>query len=321
MHEPKPIEHSIFMGQVADNGYQIQTPAGTTSYLLEKPGSTKYKTYEPLVENPALFAEFAELEPTKEAITDFANKYGLLIGKGYPVVKGSKSNFSTAVTPGDPVLIWFNEIAHMKALMTIWRHYLEQNKEALAQWFYWENGQIKCVPLTKTYPGDNSPYAWHDFSQSVNNLLAIPKVAAQIIPGDILLPVKIFVMTVVNDKLVQYPALAQITINVNGLILAPKFQPKNLLSVLWFQFSRYVIGELKVTPCIVCGGWVEFTDGKKMKAHPACSNRWRVKKSRIRPDVLRLHAEGKTVSEITLALNADRRMVLQILEVANGRFN
>ena len=81
-----PINDLVFLEwQARRDGYQVQEQpavpdigASAGPYLI--PIGRSGFIYRPMEEHPSMFREFADLEPTPEAVVSFANKYGAPIG-------------------------------------------------------------------------------------------------------------------------------------------------------------------------------------------------------------------------------------------------
>ncbi len=64
------------------------------------------------------------------------------------------------------------------------------------------------------------------------------------------------------------------------------YQPSSLISLMWYQFFRYITGEQKLKQCSVCKEMYDI--GEKSgnpiwdKRCPTCANRLRVKKNKVK---------------------------------------
>ena len=83
------------------DGYQIV--ANDAGGMVLKAAGTRMLTYEPLQEAPALFRQFADIKPTKDAIRDFASQYGL------PTKDDSCAIHS-----------WYKRVERMRSAVELW---------------------------------------------------------------------------------------------------------------------------------------------------------------------------------------------------------
>jgi hypothetical protein len=75
MRESQPLGFDLKWSRCVD-GYKL----ADNSTIIES-NSPDFEIYRPL-KNRALFAEFADQKPTPQGMLEFANQYGLMIGKG-----------------------------------------------------------------------------------------------------------------------------------------------------------------------------------------------------------------------------------------------
>lgn len=97
--------------------------------------STRYKVYDPR-SKPALFRNFAELEPTEDAIQRFANEYGPL-GLFGPIEVQLEHGGKTFPN-GEQFEVWVREIRHMRQAVNA--------LEALEQALYAHDGRPELAP-------------------------------------------------------------------------------------------------------------------------------------------------------------------------------
>lgn len=310
-----PIETGIFVWRRADLGYEIVDveKSELVNYVIDNrdgyalsggrcilPKSHKRSPVNNILENyPLLFTEFsglAELGLSEGSIINFADKYGLLL-PDY-VLHYSHDNLMSGVlkktgkfpdADGETIDFWHKQIMDMHFALYIWQLYLNEEVPVLQSGITQSPGNIKyhfefpsyskMVPLRK-YPSSKDTL---DFDKAEK--------------GGTLLQAKFYVQVAINEKCKQFPVSPYLLLDKDNN-LKQRFRPSSLISLLWFQFFRYVTGEQKVKQCPVCNKWDDVSDeGDKTRWNdrcPKCANRLRVQKTSVKKRYL----SGMSIDEI-----------------------
>jgi hypothetical protein len=111
----------------------------------------------PTFQPPGLFRRFAKLSLTRDAIGDFANKYGFLGSDPIPLHYPSGTHHAeNKLKLGEPLLFWKEEIERMCLLVNLWDCVLDTERKgsagALARHIVWNHpGETKIVRLVLKY--------------------------------------------------------------------------------------------------------------------------------------------------------------------------
>lgn len=244
----------------------------TDGLPLESSGGSQI-SYEPLKKNRALFLEFATLEPTSEAVTRFANKYGLL-GEDIDEPVSLEGKGCREDGEGDPVKRWFEEIGSMK--------------EAVDTWW-------SAKGLTQPGPGGEKA-AEHEPDK--HSMTATKALAAGL-------------RNILADRLSESVVLEPVIMPewAKGL-LGLCLRPSNLPAAMWLQFAIAVEEDKEFRQCSICDAWMEVTPESRRKDAKYCSNKCRTEAYRKRQAAARvLHEKGKSPAEIARELGTDVKTV------------
>lgn len=216
------------------------------------------------------FLEFIELND-KKAILNFATNYGLL-SEGTVLIPESLSFYSNSKstkindlkyvgTYGEPITLWFKQIAEMRVVHDIWLAVKNENQEYLQDNISGEKDNYGAFILIK-HRGIKNFVSTLDTWFSVSDLksLAIN-----------------FLTEFMNQKLSINWVAPKLDVNFDGIPkIYGQYYSKRILSTLWYQLFRTIIGELRFERCSVCRSWEDVTDKRTTwTKHPKCSNRER----------------------------------------------
>jgi hypothetical protein len=268
-----------FRWKVAVGGYQwTDTEAGRSLCAADahQPdwsfSSDRYlRDYRPL-ERSGLFWEFAELDPTEEPITKFADNFGLL---GTSSELQSRSRLQAIEVRPEPFALWKREIEELQAAVILWRIIASGNKK-----------------LLKRLHAEFSP---RDVPLAVQRYLHVDD-PAMFLLGKI---------QRMSDLRLRENVLTRVLFAGNSPRLNVVLQPQSLLSAMWLQFAAAVDAHKSFSKCPQCGVPFEVsrdTSGKRRSAR-FCSVRCRVAHYRGRIDRARqMNSEGTPESEIARVL-------------------
>ena len=256
------------------------------------------KTYRPLTDESGLFQEFARLEPEREAILKFANRYGRLWGQ--------------VLNWGEPLWAWEGNIALMRFHITIWEAVKLNDEQSLKRLFEWR-GQ-------KGRASDDETFIFKQWIPA-RNCSRYVKYLSRFVYKD----------SRDHDDVTR-AAQGYLSAAIEQMLFASvtprmKFQPGqnfqlamtlgNLQDVLWFQFAQAILGDRNFRDCEVCGRPFEIGPGIGNRQKVYCGSKCKMQAHRERVDKVRkLKARGMTVAQIAKATGLGRDQVKRYL--ANG---
>ena len=274
-----PVKIDVYTQYVSDNGYEIIKDVHL-QYIAAKGGKLSPQTTI-LEKHPALFTEFAGLAeiPGVDCLIQFANKYGLL--KPYEEhTHSSISGIEASVdTPRESCTFWATQSLLMSTFLDMWQsRALKKSNSSIAR---------KCINL-------NSP-GFEKYKQLLQNRGELPR--GEFTSGEDSLVVKFDVQQIINCQLKEYPVTPCLLFDEKN-DLKQYFRPSSLLSLMWFQFFRYVTGQQKIKQCPVCSDWYDVSDDSNKTRWnnrcTKCANRLRVQKTSVKKRYL----SGLSVDEI-----------------------
>jgi hypothetical protein len=333
--EEKPIDLAVLfrrtrkrLGQ--ESGSNI---ASESNWLLEPnpppiEGSS-LQPYDALSVEPPLFRTFANLEPSREGILEFANRYGPLgaaTGRRPSGISsdGIQTSLQLQQIPEDQHF-WQSNIIEMKELLDLWNLYESCDIHGLSELIRWDDSetlvQYQRRPKSKsltlnaqsnaTDPVVVAQKATYDQSEPQNEL---ERTFERFTPGDVLLPALIHLQRTINTKLENVESFGgefppRLVWSRNGALSLTR-TPPSLFAMLWLQFAGTVTATARYTACLTCGRWVRIGSDAARSSRHYCSNACRTRGLRERQRGARsLHAEGKTLQEIAEKLKSDVRTV------------
>ena len=257
-------------------------PKGQPPYLIKNPdGEIETKKF-PLRDSPDLFSDFEALEPTREHVLEFANRYGWL-GIGDPLYTDKGS----VLFHGEGLNLWRNEIVNIQICSRVSEWIDSQNESELAtriEWtpsrdgvrFNWASiGREPINPILYTDRRrierlaklTERGFVRHDYIAGKN---FNPELLTIWTPGDVLGPANAWLVRQIN-KNVHGRVWVGLILDQNGE-KQPVMHAENLLAAIWYQFYGSVIGEKKLVRCEVCKRWMDATKNRRSKRmHSQCS--------------------------------------------------
>jgi hypothetical protein len=323
-----------FSWNVPENGYQwveAQRAAGPgrgpdkgaefERVLVEIP-SGRYRSYNPLLEYPALFRKFATLDQNEAAIQAFANKFGALsLGnvRGFPVLGDYFSTvnmgyFWTAEAEGvgrqevhgDSFNAWRQRIVTMRQAVDIWALVRNGDRVALERFIHWAEGpEIHC-----RYPGRGVSL--------IASPIYHPELLSRVPPGNTIIAAKMFLVRELQENLTGRVSWRPV-LSESGDVCS-RVVPQSLLGCLWLELEDAITGDRTQIPCPVCSEWFEVRSSgvrsDKMYCSPRC-------KTRAHRDLIErarhLRAKGKSPQQIAEAINREVDVVRKWVKTKKGR--
>jgi len=301
---------------------------------VEFPGGDGPLTYYNPLTITGLFRSFADIEPTRESILQFANRYGFLGGRARFSVRSLESRKKRrGYCNGEAFETWVVEILTMRHALEFWQRARARDMKWLSQFIQWSEVPTLGATLA-TYVGPKIPPAASqtplqlEFSIGLKADLSLPAnpidryVFASWAPsalrhgpprpvffplGDELAPAWTALQGIINTKLTHYPANANVgwSESARDRVLRLKLIPTSLISALWLQFATGVEGDRKYRRCETCHVWFEVGTHAREGAK-FCRNACRFKAYRMRQvTARRLHSRGMAIGEIAQRVNSD----------------
>jgi hypothetical protein len=267
----------MVLERVCEGGYEWRNGVdGSERLVPRRAAGSGYRRVELY---PALFREFADLPPTKDAILEFAGRFGDLFNR-YTFNQSVELDDGT-VALGSSYGTWTKEIGDMLALVGLWDHLRRRQIAPLKKVIVWTEKDLSYVIQTP--------------KRSVNETLAhadLPESGyARFSRRNILLPAKCALQREINRRLVELattPCLMWTPDFDQRLV----FTPPNLMGALWLQFAQAVIGQFDLYPCRMCHKFFQRGPGGRRADAITCSDACRQRKSR-NDKAKRLKPRGK----------------------------
>lgn len=257
-----------------------QIDAGETRFLVQNPMATpRHCRYNPLQKNPALYREFASLEPTEEAYARFASLYGDLgVGVFTDASLSStvEATFSDAVH--DPFCRWRSAHAHVRAVTDVLNAIQAEDTNTLRQWFTVTNNGARYHrkdPVTwessgwVTIAGELRDYVWKWAARGDSDaevLLRIARGWAQERIND----------AIGGDKHPGTNCSARVVFDHEREHMTVRIVPETLIGAIWFQCARVLTLNPVFRACKHCGKWFELSPDTRRKQAIYCSDRCKV---------------------------------------------
>jgi len=229
--------------------------------------------------DPFLFKDFINLTDDPEVILNFANRYGWL------GLKEPGEITTERLCLGESFRNWDIERKELKMAFQVWEWI--QNKETgkLKEHVIRDKGEVSFqyyVIGEDEITGDRGK-AWEEAYSRKEVVLFecyMPllggKEAFRIFndPYDLILPAKYFLATLTASKLQSnLIAIPLVTREDNFKF---HLRATTLLQTLWFQFFRFLTGDVKFRRCEICGDLMDVTNYRENKrVHDECSRKIR----------------------------------------------
>ena len=215
------------------------------------------------VPEPGLFREFAALNPVRDAIQEFAGKYGDLFDR-WDIMHTSVR--SGKVVSGTSLDRWKIKIADMRDIMSIWDQIQDKKRQEELKKIIVRSSKEIC------------------YVRGITNItLAREGELSSFDPRDILLPARCALQFEINKRLSDTDTP---TLVVPRLTWTPDyhqrivFQPCNLLAAMWMQFAQAAIGAFRLQQCAGCHKFFQVGPGAKRGHAITCSPACRQRKKR-----------------------------------------
>ncbi|MBP2659697.1 MAG: hypothetical protein H6Q69_2729 [Firmicutes bacterium] len=302
-----PVEIAFFVQYKCDDGYEIVNAekSDLANYIAQNKEAyasmggesivckgDSHSSHKNLIEkHTKLFTEFANLGNRKENIICFADKYGLLLPpESFTVPSGCKVK-NEEYTSGERLAFWRQQIRLMFTALQAWQ-WFDNNDINMLRNVITQEGYLKYRFDFSDYSQEFRIHEWQIQEQDDNNLLY-----NHLLSDDVLLQTKFFVQQIINKQLEAFPIKPALVFD-NKNNLNQYFCPSSLISLMWFQFFRYVTGQQKIKQCPICKDWYDVSDESAetrwTNRCPICANRLRVQKTSIKKRYL----SGMSVDEI-----------------------
>jgi hypothetical protein len=248
------------------------------------------RPYAPLAVS-GLFREFADVQPSKEGILAFANKYGAL-GVGTFFTTGSGSQEAQILGRlGETQARWAAEIARMKEAVTLLDLVRARDEAGLARVLRWREARVDGL-----FPVWPESWAYEGAGHSVP--------LTGYAPSNIFAPAIGLVMAWANEKL-QGRTTLQLADDEEGRPLLT-VRLNTLLTALWVQLAQDVVQPAEYRRCKTCGRWFAVPDDRRKADQVFCQDACKSKDFRQRKArAQQLAAEGKTAKAIAEEVQTD----------------
>ncbi len=247
---------------------------------------TPGRFYRPLVEEPALFREFADLAGplTEETVLSLANRYGAL---------GDDDELEpTTAGAGETLELWSVEYAAMQEMVELADALVVDDEERLSAFARGLRSNRGARLRVDARLGD-------DLVQ-----LGDPEDT-----DTIRVRVHASIGSVVDWRL-AIVVESRLELSQTGDTAQLVHRPRHLLGVLWRQLAVPVAEGRTYRRCEGCGEWMDTSPAAGRVDRRYCSNACRMRAYRQRQDRAReLAAQGATITAIAAELNSDEATV------------
>lgn len=273
-------------------------PLSSVGYAVQR--------YSPLALYSGLFWQFAETDPTREAVKAFADKFGLLGGDAAEMIglPEQQTEKGQATSVGERLGSWRQEILAMRTAVELWDWARTGNVDDLSRYISW------VTPTDVRY--DSHPDWGPDKPRDVRviaNEHDSQNLLEQFRPGDLIQPALYDVQRTVNDRL-KGRASPQLLWDRDRSQLGLYFVPHSLLGALWVQFARAIERNNDFRKCTECGRSYELSPQTARSDKVYCSDACRNKAYRKRrAEAVRLCGDGMPLDEIARQLDVDVEVV------------
>jgi hypothetical protein len=272
------LQVAAFSWKVSEAGYEWKKGVDSRPHLFERniPGKGWW-IYQPMIEYPGLFREFAGLEG-KQAILEFATRYGVLFNR-YSLndsIAEKGTYRSVGASSGTALKVWEREIEDMRILVDLWDTINNNRIVDLKQVVYWIDRQAEYRVRT---PKRNT----------INESLTLPGVPHRFREGDLLLPARYALQREINKRLsnevsesdvYKIACVPCVVWNADGSQTLT-IMPPNLLGAMWLQFAQFASGAYQLKRCPGCERYFQAGKGARRRADAVtCSDACRQRKRR-----------------------------------------
>ena len=278
-------------------------------YLSVKLTESRYRSYDPLQET-GLFRTFADLNPTRSAVCEFANQYGLLGSDPTrdcaPSVRIQRSiggnHFQQYA--GETLESWTAEHRAMRDAVALWdavKSRPDGNYGKAAT-------PVKYLSAVIQWSG-NATVSYAPRSQSGFQIVseAQPEIFMRFTPGDLTLPAQYALQRIINRKLKEHSSAAKLMWDWRrrNPDLGIQLAPTSLIAAIWLQLALAVDGDKNYRRCEACRKWFELSAEVRGDAK-FCKQACRFKAYRGRQQRAReLDSAGVPVGKIAAELDTE----------------
>ena len=304
-------------GNISDKSEleQIYEEIPEGPYLTELDYSQSLISWKPF-EQPALFAQFADLKPEQDALLQWANQHGRLIdvdSKDAVFILTKHFTIDNLLRPlrdnpyhkkggqfyrrvkADPWIFWYKEQRELGFTTMLWEMLSKRDPRLNGIIMWAHEGQRIYVYKIKKELLDEIDF--EKFRTDEDYLLEYTTSRVLLLDiyarkredawlvrycrfPDVMNAASVYIQSTINNKLSEYPLQVKFQMDEDGL-LRKTLMPTSLLSAMWYQLYLAAIGEIKLRRCAICGRW-ENMEGHRVNwsKHAACANNERVKRSR-----------------------------------------
>jgi hypothetical protein len=271
---------------------------------------------------PGLFRAFAEVEPERAAILEFASRHG-------NVTEGPVDCLTDPVGPatGTFMTVWRAQISDMRRLVGLWDLLRRGDRGALAPHVRWREGKrggfsvhFESHPEAEGAAGPTLGLDRHTWEIASADDRPAWMEGCEV--GDPVLPAWVCLQQDVDEHLHHTSAETPAGMGWDAARGRPALRlvAFNLLSAVWLQFAEAVANDRTYGRCRECGRWFEVAPDAARTHRRYCSNACRSKAYRERQDrARRLFTAGKAIEEIAEELDADAAPVRRWITGDPGR--
>ena len=269
-------------------------------------GFTIYR-YMPLALYSGLFRVFAEIEPTREAIRAFADRFGLLGGSAAKSIAlpEPRPKEGYYIGTGEVWSVWRKEVITMRRAVDLWEKARLADVESLAQVIRWNDKGVQYVSASELGQEVRPDQPWNDTFAWIATEFVNPELLDRFRRDDVIEPALYYVQRVVNERL-KGRVSPRLLWDHDRPRLGLQMVPSSLAGALWLQFAHAIERNSDFRQCNECRIWFELSaqSGRSDKVY--CSNACRSRAYRKRQaNAQSLHADGLSESEIAERLNSD----------------
>jgi hypothetical protein len=211
---------------------------------------------------PALFRNFARLDPTPDSIADFARRYG---------------NLYRWAAAGTPFAEWEYEIRTMAFLIELWDAATAKRTKVMKKCFTAVEKHF-ILPNSETL----IPYVSYRFEMSMHpydNRISVLDLHAKFGPR-LIDAARGCVRQAINARLGAMGN--QVQLQWRGGPARLVIEPPDLISALWIQFAESIADEREYRQCEVCGTYIELSPDVNRADRRYCSDACRSRALRLR---------------------------------------
>jgi hypothetical protein len=265
------------------------------------------QTHNPLEEHTGLFRVFADTEPSRDGIKEFAERFGSLGGdtRTWVAVYDEPRNGGYAGAWSEAYTVWRDQIVDMRRTVDLWDAARRGEVQELERKICWtkDYGSVGY----RTHPGLTPSERMELREGSFSTLIAEKGdgILERFVPGDLVQPALFFVQRLVNQRL-RTRVSPRLLWDEQETQLRLHLVPEGLVGALWLQFASAIEKDSEFRRCAECDIWFELAPGTARSDKLYCSNACRTKAyRRRRAEAVRLHAEGRPIAEIAEQVQAD----------------